>query len=356
MSLSGAAMAPSGQFLSRCFRTIVPCHRAPGRPPFCPPLSPHYLPATSPGYNRSDEAERRAGRRDTEKPSHSPRGSSRSHAERKRAAKQLGRSVRRHSGEGAKQLFFHCPPSSTSVSTYRKHGVGGPSGSRAHAPGPVRTTSAGGTRHNHSTAPATPKRRRAAVAPNATAASESPERAAATRAAIARACAAHADSPATRRRWDMPSHAQTTRRRSRPNRCRCASPSRRKCRRSRRRPAVAPAIARARPSAWQRSAEPQTVQTRHIILLHLQPVNVGKRWLHGGYAPHGATRQENVVRCERPAHRDEHSGHVEHVWRHQGGMLHLCSRRHACGARARPHEAGQQCCCSHSMCSRHGNG
>lgn len=120
MSLSGAAMAPSGQFLSRCFRTIVPCHRAPGRPPFCPPLSPHYLPATSPGYNRSDEAERRAGRRDTEKPSHSPRGSSRSHAERKRAAKQLGRSVRRHSGEGAKQLFFHCPPSSTSVSTYRK--------------------------------------------------------------------------------------------------------------------------------------------------------------------------------------------------------------------------------------------
>ena len=125
MSLSGAAMAPSGQFLSRCFRTIVPCHRAPGRPPFCPPLSPHYLPATSPGYNRSDEAERRAGRRDTEKPSHSPRGSSRSHAERKRAAKQLGRSVRRHSGEGAKQLFFHCPPSSTSVSTYRKHGVGG---------------------------------------------------------------------------------------------------------------------------------------------------------------------------------------------------------------------------------------
>jgi len=289
MSLSGAAMAPSGQFLSRCFRTIVPCHRAPGRPPFCPPLSPHYLPATSPGYNRSDEAERRAGRRDTEKPSHSPRGSSRSHAERKRAAKQLGRSVRRHSGEGAKQLFFHCPPSSTSVSTYRKHGVGGPSGSRAHAPGPVRTTSAGGTRHNHSTAPATPKRRRAAVAPNATAASESPERAAATRAAIARACAAHADSPATRRRWDMPSHAQTTRRRSRPNRCRCASPSRRKCRRSRRRPAV---------------------------------------------APHGATRQENVVRCERPAHRDEHSGHVEHVWRHQGGMLHLCSRRHALCRRA----------------------
>ena len=101
----------------------------------------------------------------------------------------------------------------SSVSTYRKHGVGGP---RALARAPrdrQRATTmctAGGTRGNHSTAPVTPKRRRAAVAPSATAASESPERAVATRAAIARACAAHADSPATRRRWDMPSHARMT--------------------------------------------------------------------------------------------------------------------------------------------------
>ena len=148
----------------------------------------------------------------------------------------------------------------SSVSTYRKHGVGGP---RALARAPrdrQRATTmctAGGTRGNHSTAPVTPKRRRAAVAPSATAASESPERAVATRAAIARACAAHADSPATRRRWDMPSHARMTPLqppKSVPLRV-AESPE---VPPMQEKATVAPAIARARPTAWQRSAEAQT--------------------------------------------------------------------------------------------------